>query len=257
MSSIRFELEAESRADKGKGASRRLRHANRVPAIIYGGGENAASITLEHNKVMTALSHEAFYSHILDLKVGGASEKVILKAVQRHPARPRILHMDFQRVRSDQKLHMHVPLHFKGEEKAPGIAAGGIFNHLMVEVEVVCLPANLPEFINVDVSRMALNDSIHLTELVLPEGVQLTALAHGAEDHDQAVVSIHMPRIEVEEEPVAEATEETAAAEGAATEAAAGAESGGKKAAAEAGDQKEKGAKKAESADHKGGKKEG
>ena len=249
MSSIRFELEAELRADKGKGASRRLRHANRLPAIIYGGGEEAASVTIEHNKALQALSHEAFYSHILDMKVGEKSEKVILKAVQRHPARPRILHMDFQRVRADQKLHMHVPLHFLGEEKAPGIAAGGIFQHLMAEVEVVCLPANLPEFIAIDVSKMALNDSIHLSEIVLPEGVQLTALAHGVEGHDQAVISIHLPRIE--EEPVEEATEETTG-ETAAGEAAPTAE-GAAAAPAETGDHKGKD-KEGKGDHHKAGK---
>lgn len=210
MSAIRFELEAELRTDRGKGASRRLRRTDRLPAIVYGGGEPPAAISLDHKKTMHALSHEAFYSRILDLKTGTGSEKVILKDVQRHPAKPRLLHIDLLRVRADQKLHMYVPLHFTGQEEAPGIAEGGIFSHLMSEVEVSCLPANLPEFITVDASAMKLNDAIHLTEIKLPEGVELTALAHGAEEHNQAVITIHMPRIEVEEEPVAEAVEEGA-----------------------------------------------
>ncbi len=217
MSAFQFSLEAETRETLGKGASRRLRHANRVPAIIYGAGEAPAAITLEHNKIMHALSHEAFYSHILDLKTADRIEKVILKAVQRHPAKPRILHVDFQRVRADQKIHMHVPLHFKGEDVAPGVKAGGIFSHLMADVEITCLPGDLPEFIEVDVSSMALDDTLHLSDIKLPKGVVLVAFAHGVEGHDHPVISIHVPKIIEEEAPVVEA-----AAEGEATDAASG-----------------------------------
>lgn len=213
MSTIKFELEVEVRADMGKGASRRLRRADKVPAIVYGAGEAPVSLMLDHNKTAKALSHEAFYSHILTLKSGKKSEQVILKAVQRHPAKPRINHIDFLRIRADQKLHMHVPLHFLGEEKAPGLAEGGVFSHIMSDVEVTCLPADLPEFIEVDVSGMLLDHTIHLTELKLPKGVELTALAHGVEGHDLPVVTIHIPRI-IEEE-VVEAAAEEAPAEGA------------------------------------------
>jgi large subunit ribosomal protein L25 len=218
MATIKFELDAEVRADIGKGASRRLRHANKVPAVIYGAGEDSIALTLDHNKALHALSHEAFYSHILTLKVGNKNEKVILKDVQRHPAKPRIAHIDFLRIRADQKLHMHVPLHFTGEENAPGLSAGGAFSRLMNDVEIACLPADLPEFIEVDVSNLALDQSVHLSELKLPKGVELTAFAHGVEGHDQAVISIHVPRI-IEEEVVVEeaATEESEAAEGATT----------------------------------------
>lgn len=216
--SMKFELEAELREDIGKGASRRLRHANKVPAIVYGAGEEPHSLILDHNQVSVALSHEAFYSHILTLKVGKKTEKVILKAIQRHPAKPRIAHIDFLRIRADQKLKMNVPLHFIGEEDAPGVKEGGIFSHLMTDVEISCLPADLPEFIEVDVSKMQLNDSLHLTNLKLPKGIELTAFAHGVEEHDQAVISIHMPRIieeVVEVTPEGEVpTEETSAEAG-------------------------------------------
>lgn len=217
MSAITFELDAEVRENIGRGASRRLRVANKVPAVVYGAGEKPLSLTLDHNKTMHALSHEAFYSHILTLKVGNKSEKVILKAMQRHPAKPRILHMDFLRVRADQKLHMHVPLHFIGAETAPGLKDGGVFSHTLNDIEVSCFPADLPEFIEVDVSNMALDDVIHLTDLKLPKGVEIVALAHGVEGHDAPVVTLHIPKI-IEEEVVeaapAEGEEAAAPAEG-------------------------------------------
>ncbi len=223
MSTIKFELEAEVRADIGKGASRRLRHADKVPAVIYGGGEKPVSLTLDHNKTLHALSHEAFYSHILTLKIGKAVEKVILKDVQRNPAKPRIAHIDFLRVRADQKLHMHVPLHFTGAEEAPGTKAGGVVSHLMNDLEVNCLPADLPEYIEVDISGMALDQTLHLTDLKLPKGIELVAFAHGVEGHDHPVVSIHIPRTIEEEvvEAVGEEAEATEAAEGETTEASA------------------------------------
>ncbi len=214
---IKFELDAQVRDDIGKGASRRLRHTDKVPAVVYGAGEAAVSLTLGHNQVFHALSHEAFYSRILTLNVNGKGEKVILKAIQRHPAKPRIAHMDFLRVRADQKLHMHVPLHFIGSEEAPGIKEGGVFSHIISDVEVSCLPADLPEFIEVDLSNFVLDQTMHLSELKLPKGVALVAFAHGVEGHDLPVVTLHIPRIIEEEVPVAAAEEgEAAASEGAA-----------------------------------------
>lgn len=204
MSAIKFELDAETRSDLGKGASRRLRRTNKVPAVVYGAGEAATIITLDHNKVVTALSHEAFYSHILTLKVDGSSEKVILKDIQRDPAKPRIQHIDFLRVRADQKLQMHVPLHFLGEDDAPGAKEGGIVSHVMSDVEVSCLPADLPEFIEVDLSKLALDETLHLSSITLPKGVELVAFSHGEEGHDLPVVTIHLPRIEAEPIEVAE-----------------------------------------------------
>ncbi len=227
MSAIKFELEAELRKDIGRGASRRLRVIDKVPAVVYGAGEEPASLILDHNKVIHAFAHEAFYSHILTLKVGKKSEKVILKAMQRHPAKPRIQHIDFLRVRADQKLHMHVPLHFTGEDKAPGLKEGGVFAHTLSDVEVSCLPADLPEFIKVDVSGMALNDVIHLSNLKLPSGVELVALAHGAEEgRDATVVTLQIPRT-VEEEVVAPVAEGDVPVEGEKSEQSAAGESEG------------------------------
>ena len=222
MANIKFELEAETRADIGKGASRRLRHANLVPAVVYGAGEDALSLTLNHDKVSVALSHEAFYSHILTLKVGKKNEKVILKAVQRHPAKPRIQHIDFLRIRADQKIHMHVPLHFIGDESAPGLKEGGVISHIMSDVEVSCLPANLPEHIEIDVSKLKLNQVIHLSDIKLPKGVELVAFAHGVEGHDLPVVSMHIPRIaeEVTESDEEETAEDAEGADAAETKAA-------------------------------------
>lgn len=209
MSAIKFELEASVRENIGRGASRRLRQSDQIPAVVYGAGEDAISLALDHNKTIHALSNEAFYSHILTLKVGKKSEKVILKDMQRHPTKPRITHIDFLRVRADQKLQMHVPIHFIGEDKAPGLDEGGVFQHLLNDIEVSCLPGDLPEFIEVDVSNLALNQTLHLSDLTLPKGVELAV-----EGHDTPVISIHVPRV-IEEEPAPAETEEgEAAAEG-------------------------------------------
>ncbi len=214
----KFELEAEVRADQGKGASRRLRHKNQVPAVVYGAGEAPVSLTLNHDKVLIATSNAAFYSHILTLHVSGKSEKVILKDMQRHPAKPRVLHMDFLRIRADQKLQMNVRLHFLGEDNAPGVKDGGVISHLISDVEVSCLPANLPEYLELDVSNLGMNETLHLSNIKLPEGVELVAFLRGIEGHDQAVVSIHMPRMEEEApKPVVEGAEGEAAAPAAGT----------------------------------------
>ena len=189
-----FELNAETRSDKGKGASRRLRRTGVVPAILYGGGGEATALTLNHNELSLHLAHEAFYSHILTVKVDGKAEKAVLKAVQRHPAKPVILHIDLLRVSETEKIRMRVPLHFVGEDVAPGVkTAGGSVSHQRVDVEVFCLGKDLPEFIEVDLSAMELGDVLHLTDLKVPAGVELTELAHGA-DHDLPVVNIHAKR---------------------------------------------------------------
>lgn len=191
-----FEIEATVRLDMGKGASRRLRREEKVPGVVYGGGKEAISLSFEHNKMSKALEAEAFYSHILTLKTGTDSERVILKDVQRHPFKPRILHVDFQRVRADEKLHMHVPVHFVGGDKAPGVKEGGLISHILSDLEIACLPDNLPEYIELDISEMALNQILHISDIKLPKGVESVALSH---DDDKPVVSIHMPRIEEEE----------------------------------------------------------
>ena len=206
-SAIKFEIEAVVRHEMGKGASRRLRRDELVPGVVYGGGKDAVSLTFEHNKTAKALENEAFYSHIINLKIDGSSERVILKDVQRHPYKPRISHVDFQRVRSDEKLHMHVPLHFINADKAPGAKdAGGLISHIMSDVEISCFPDDLPEFLAVDLSNMQLNEIKHLSDISLPKGVEIISLAHG---NDKPVVSIHLQR--AEEEPVAEPTDAPAA----------------------------------------------
>lgn len=201
-----LEVNATVRHDKGKGASRRLRRQEQVPGIVYGGGKEPVSLTLEHKEIVKSLQQESFYSSILTLKSGKKREKVILKALQRHPFKPRIMHVDFQRVRMNEKIHMHVPLHFIGDNVAPGVKEeGGVISHVMSDIEVSCLPDALPEFIEVDVSAMKLNDILHLSDLKVPEGVEIIALSH---DDDKSVVSIHLPRVEEEPEP-----EESAEAE--------------------------------------------
>lgn len=198
-----FELEASLRSNVGRGASRRLRREDAVPAIVYGGKNPPRPVSLAHNKVLQALEHEAFYSHILTLKTDGSSERVILKAVHRHPYKPRILHMDFQRIDPNQKLHMHVPLHFLNEENCAGVKQGGIISHLLNDIEIACLPDDLPEFIEVDLGTVNLNQTLHLSDLKLSDKISLVALAHG---RDLPIVSVAPPRATEEisnEAPVA------------------------------------------------------
>ena len=200
-----FDLIAEIREDQGKGASRRLRHQGKVPAIIYGAGRPPRALTFDHNKVLKQLENESFYSSILHIKVGDKSQAAILKDMQRHPARPRIMHLDFQRIVEDEEIKMNVPLHFVGEDVAPGVkVGGGKVSRLMTEVEVVCLPKDLPEYIDVDISELELDAMLNLSDIKLPEGVQIPALAQGPEA-DRAIVSIHVIKevvIEEEEEEV-------------------------------------------------------
>lgn len=217
---IKYELDAEVRETAGRGASRRLRQSDKIPAVVYGGGQPAMTLVLDHNKTKQALTNESFYSRILTLKIGKNAEKVILKDVQRHPAKPRITHLDFLRIRADQKLRMNVPIHFIGEDKAPGLKEGGVISHHMSDVEVSCLPADLPEYIELDASNLGLNQSLHLSHLKLPKNVELVAFSHGKEGHDQTIMSIHVPKVE-EEAPAV--TAEAAPGEGKEGEAPAGA----------------------------------
>jgi large subunit ribosomal protein L25 len=211
---ISFELTAEPRNDTGKGASRRLRHSGKVPAIIYGGDKDPEALTLSHNELLRNLQHEAFYSHILMIKTGGSTTSAILRDLQRHPSKPVIMHVDLQRVTADEALRTQVPLHFIGEDKNAAIKAGGLVSHEQTEVEVECLPKDLPEFIEVDISGMEIGDTLHLSDLKVPEGVTLLELARG-ESHDQSVVSMHAKRVVTEEEEEAgEGGEEAGGAEG-------------------------------------------
>lgn len=203
MSVETFKVTATSRSDAGKGASRRLRRQGRVPGIVYGGDQPPQAISLSNNEMMKHLEHEAFYSHVLELDVDGVAQSVILKALQRHVYRAGILlHVDFQRVVADQALHVHVPVHFVGEERSVGAKRGGVISHLLNEVEVICLPKDLPEFIEVDVSGLDIGESLHLSDLKLPAAIRLASLAHG-ESGDLAVVTVVPPKIEPTETPEA------------------------------------------------------
>ncbi|ABC28572.1 ribosomal 5S rRNA E-loop binding protein Ctc/L25/TL5 [Hahella chejuensis KCTC 2396] len=190
-----FSLNAEKRDVQGKGASRRLRRVDgKVPGIIYGGETAPVAISVSHNQLSHALQNEAFYSHILTLDVEGTNESVILKDLQRHPYKPIIMHADFLRVQKDQKLHVNVPLHFINEDKCEGVRqGGGSISHQQTEVEVICLPANLPEFIEVDMTSVQVEQILHLSDLKLPEGVELAELTKGS-DHDLPVVAVHKPK---------------------------------------------------------------
>jgi large subunit ribosomal protein L25 len=220
---ISFELGAEFRNDQGKGASRRLRREGKVPAVLYGGKADPRSLSVDHSKLLQLLDNERFYSTILGVRIGSETQPVILKDVQRHPAKHAIVHIDLQRVVETEKIRIQIPLHFTGEAIAPGVKSqGGVVSHQSAEVEVLCLPKDLPEFIEVDVSGLSLNQSLHLSDLKLPQGVELVELAHG---RNATVVSIHAPRAE-EPEPTAAAAAEGAVAEGAPAAAAGAAPAG-------------------------------
>ena len=206
--SATFTLAAELRADTGKGASRRLRHAGKVPAIIYGAGKEPTMLAIRHDDILHSVEDEAFFSHILTINVkDGETEKVIIKDLQRHPAKVQIMHADFQRFDATQSLHVNVPLHFINEEVCAGVKAGGLIAHLMTEIEVACLAKDLPEYIEVDMIDLDTGESIHISDLKLPEGVTSVAMSQG-EGHDQAIASIHTPR----GDKVDEAGEEEASA---------------------------------------------
>lgn len=214
-----FEVHAEARTDEGKGASRRLRRSGKIPAIVYGAEKEPASISVDHNRLIRHLAEPAFYAHILTLVIDGKKNQVVLKDLQRHPANDnKIIHADFLRIDANHAMTMDIPLQFINEEIAVGVKAGGMVSRLMVEVQITCLPKDLPEFIEVDLANLAMNEAVHLTELKLPKGVILTALTHSQDEHleegersayDQAVVNIHEPRVaQVDDDEEAEADEE-------------------------------------------------
>lgn len=189
-----IEVIAELRTDMGKGASRRLRHAEKMPAIVYGAGKDPVNLTLLQKDVRSYVEEEAFYSSILDLNIDGKKEQVILRDVQHHPYKVDLMHMDFQRIDPKAKMHISVPLHFIGEEKSPGVKTqGGLVSHMANEIEVECLAKDIPEFIEVDMSEMNSGDILHMSDIKLPKGVEIMALKHG-EDHDTAICSIHPPK---------------------------------------------------------------
>ena len=215
--SVDFNIVAESRKDVGKGASRRLRHAGKVPGIIYGSGEDSVPFTVMHNDLLHHLEYEAFYSHILTVTIDGKAQKAVLKDLQRHPAKPKILHVDFLRVSDKDVINMQVPVHFINENISVGVKAGGLVSHLLSTIEITCKAGDLPEYLQIDLAGLDVGSSLHLSDIDLPKGVQITALTHGA-DHDLPVVSIHAPKggSDTEEgvaEPGAAAAEESDAGE--------------------------------------------
>ena len=189
-----FTLNAQARTDLGKGASRRLRHAANIPAVVYGGNKPAESVTILAKEIAKLFENEAAYSHVIELNVDGAKQNVIVKAMQRHPSKQFIMHADFVRVVAGQKLTAIVPVHFVGEE-AP-VKKGGEISHVLNEIEVTCLPKDLPEFIEVDLSALEIGAIVHLSDLKAPKGVEFVALAHG---DDKAVANVHAPRVAPEE----------------------------------------------------------
>ena len=215
--SDQFELNAELREDMGKGASRRLRRlADLVPAIIYGAGKDPQTLTLVRKDFEKALENEAFFSHVLTINVAGDQQQAILKDLQRHPAKDSVMHADFLRVDQNKAIKVHVPIHFLNEESAVGVKlGGGMVQHQMTDIEVSCLPGDIPEYIEVDMIDVDLSQIIHLSDIKLPEGVTSVALSLG-EDHDLAVASIIPPKggADAEEEEAAAAADgEEAAAD--------------------------------------------
>jgi len=212
-----YQINAEPRSESGKAASRRYRREGKIPAVVYGAGKENTSLLLDHHEIFHNLETEGFHSAVIKINVGKQTEQAILRDVQMDPVKPNVLHVDFQRVSATEKLHIAVPIHFVGEEEAPGVKTEhGILSHMINEVDVSCLPADLPEYLEVDVSGLNVGDSVNLSDIQVPEGVELTALMH--EGEDQVVATVYQPTMEVEEEEL-EAEAEAEGAEEAAAEA--------------------------------------
>ncbi|MCC6135429.1 MAG: 50S ribosomal protein L25/general stress protein Ctc [Candidatus Contendobacter sp.] len=205
--SMTFEFNAEPRSDLGKGASRRLRRAGKVPAILYGGGQDPLPLMLDHLKFITRLENPAVYSHVLTLKIGDQIETAVLRDLQRHPFKPTILHIDFLRASADRKLRVHVPLHFINETTAKGVKQqGGVVSHALIDLEIACLPKDLPEFIEIDLANLGMGEALHLSGIPLPAGVELADKVAPGSDQDTIVVSIHHPHVGEESSVVAPTT---------------------------------------------------
>jgi large subunit ribosomal protein L25 len=203
-------INAEIRDDMGKGASRRLRHNGKIPAVIYGTGKKPVALTLNHDELFHALENEAFYSQIIEIKAGDVTQKAILKDLQRHPYKNLLVHADFMRINMKESLTTNVPLHFINEEQCIGVKEeGGQLTHLMNDVEITCLPTNIPGFVEIDVANLALGSTLHLSEITPPEGVEFSALSGpDAESHDLGLASVIKKK--EEEEEVVEETDEAA-----------------------------------------------
>jgi len=201
MSSKEFELNCTVRTDLGKGASRRLRRLdNNIPAVLYGGGEEPVSLTIAHKDIKKATENEAFFAHIITLNIEKKKQKAVIKALQRHPAKDILMHADFQRVSDKVEITVNVPVHFLNEDKCKGVKlGGGSILKTLNEIEIICFPKDLPEYIEVDMIDLDIGEAIHLSDITLPEGVTSVSLAHGDEDSDLSVATVQAPRAEVEE----------------------------------------------------------
>jgi large subunit ribosomal protein L25 len=249
---VSFVFGADLRDKQGKGASRRLRHEGKVPAILYGGHKEPQALVLDQQNLLTMISDEKFYSSIVQLKIENQTQEAIIKDVQMHPARNVVVHVDLQRVLENEKIRIHLPIHFRNENISPGVKLqGGIVSHMLADVEVTCLPKDLPEFLEVDLVNMNLNETKFLADIPLPAGVVINDLVHG---RNRPVVSIHSPRAEEPEAVPAEAAA-AAPAEGAAAPAAAGAAGAAGAPAAAGGEAKKDEKKEAAPAKKEGGKK--
>ena len=195
MSADQFELNCSVRTDSGKGASRRLRRLdNAIPAILYGGNKDPMALTIAHDDILHATESEAFFSHIITLNIGKDKVKAVIKALQRHPAKPFIMHADFLRVDEKQAITVKVPLHFINEDKCVGVKLGsGSIRKTLNEIEISCLPSNLPEYIEVDMLEVEVGQTLHISDIALPEGVTSVALSHG-EDSDLSIAQVQAPR---------------------------------------------------------------
>ena len=194
-----YELKAEPRNELGKSASRRLRRSGRIPGTVYGANKEPQSISLSHDEVLHRLDHEAFYSSILTINVSTESERVVVKDLQRHPYKSEILHIDFLRIDEKQKITMRVPIHFVNEQQCVGVrTGGGMVIRIMTELEISCLPMALPEYIDVDLINVNVGEAVHLSDIVLPEGVEIYALQHGG-DSSATVASVNVPKVSVDD----------------------------------------------------------
>lgn len=202
MSSV-FEFLAESRSESGKSGAKAIRRGGKVPAVIYGRNSDPVMLTLDHNDVIKRLQHEAVYSHILGVTVDGKAEKAILKDVQRHPSKVQIMHMDFLRVSETEKIRVHVPVHCVGEDVSVGVKKGGVVTHNLVDIEVSCLPSDLPEYLEADITNVDVGESVHLSDIVIPSGVEVISLMHG-EGHDLPIASIAAAKGPAEDEVASE-----------------------------------------------------
>ena len=215
MSTMQFEIEAHTRESIGKGDARRLRKQEKIPAVLYGAGEKPQGLVLDHESIIRNLKNEAFYSHILTLKLNGDSFKVVLKDLQRHPQKPRILHLDLLRVSDKEKIRMQIPLHFVGAENSPAIKVSkGLITHLMTSVEIACFAKDLPEFLEVNLENLKEGETLHLSDVPLPPGTELPALLAG---HNSAIASVHIPRSSGDDETPAGAQAAAAVTPGGAT----------------------------------------